>query len=183
MQYVKKNILTANLSFHELFVYTTKHRLAMKKKQTEKVKNEKEDLVKPSRLSRSETNRIIGGVAGGIGEYAGIDPTIIRLIFALLGIFGGSGIILYLVLWLIVPSQSSLNKTGDPIRENMDEIKGKTQNLVASMKIDDTKNRSWWPILLIALGIIFALNNFGVNLGKLWPVFLVLFGIFLLRKK
>lgn len=141
----------------------------------------------PGRLYRSETNRVIGGVAGGIGEYAGVDPTIIRLIFALLGIFGGSGLLLYLVLWVVLPTQSSVNNTSDPIRENMDEIKGRTKNLVASMKIENgNTNRHLGSIILIFLGLILILKNFGfynIDLGKLWPVFLILFGVLLLRRR
>lgn len=141
----------------------------------------------PGRLYRSETNRVIGGVAGGIGEYAGIDPTIIRLVFALLGIFGGSGLLLYLVLWVVLPTQSSVNNTSDPIRENIDEIKGRSKNFVASMKVEDgSKNRHLGSIILIGLGLLFILNNLGfynIDLGKLWPIFLILLGILLLRKR
>jgi phage shock protein C len=47
---------------------------------------------------------MIGGVAGGIAEYLGVDPTIIRLAFVVLTLLGGSGPLLYLVAWLLMPS-------------------------------------------------------------------------------
>ena len=55
------------------------------------------------RLYRSQRDRVLGGVCGGLGEYLGLDPTIIRLIFILLALLGGHGILLYLILWLVIP--------------------------------------------------------------------------------
>ncbi len=56
------------------------------------------------KLYRSRDDRMIAGVCGGLGKYLGIDPTLLRLAFALLVVFGvGSGILLYLVLMIIVP--------------------------------------------------------------------------------
>jgi phage shock protein PspC (stress-responsive transcriptional regulator) len=54
-------------------------------------------------LRRSTNEKMIAGVAGGVAEYVGIDPNIARLGFAALTVFGGSGPILYLVAWLIMP--------------------------------------------------------------------------------
>ena len=65
------------------------------------------------RLYRSRTNRMIGGVCGGFGEFFGIDPTLIRILFVMLGILGGQGILLYLILLIIIPDapqQSPLAK-------------------------------------------------------------------------
>lgn len=56
------------------------------------------------RLYKSRHNRMLCGVCGGIGEYFGIDPTVIRLIFVLLTIFGMSGLLFYLICAIIMPS-------------------------------------------------------------------------------
>ncbi|MEK6954199.1 MAG: PspC domain-containing protein [Candidatus Micrarchaeota archaeon] len=55
------------------------------------------------RLYRSRKDRILGGVCGGMGKYFGVDPVLVRLLFVLLAFGAGSGILLYLVAWLIVP--------------------------------------------------------------------------------
>lgn len=55
------------------------------------------------RLYRSRTDRVLGGVAGGIGYYFGIDPTIIRLVWVLLTLWGGAGVVLYFIAWIIIP--------------------------------------------------------------------------------
>ena len=56
-------------------------------------------------LYRSSNNRMIGGVCGGFGDFFGIDPTLIRLGFAMLAIFGGTGLLFYLICWIIIPLQ------------------------------------------------------------------------------
>ena len=58
------------------------------------------------RLRRSEVERMVGGVCGGIGEYFGIDPVLVRLAWVLLTIAGGSGVLAYLLAWLIIPDES-----------------------------------------------------------------------------
>lgn len=55
------------------------------------------------RLYRSRSNRMIAGICGGIGEYLGIDPTLIRILWILFTLAGGSGILVYIILWIIVP--------------------------------------------------------------------------------
>ncbi len=56
------------------------------------------------KLYRSNTDKMIAGVCGGLGTYFNVDPTLIRLIFALLVVFGvGSGILLYIILAIIMP--------------------------------------------------------------------------------
>jgi phage shock protein PspC (stress-responsive transcriptional regulator) len=55
------------------------------------------------RLYLSDTDRKIGGVCGGLGEYFDKDPTIFRILFVALTLFLGGGILLYIIMWLIMP--------------------------------------------------------------------------------
>ena len=64
------------------------------------------------RLLRSRTDKIIAGVAGGIGQYLAIDPVIVRLAFVALCLTG-VGVLLYPVLWLIMPVEGSQRATAD----------------------------------------------------------------------
>jgi phage shock protein C len=57
------------------------------------------------KLYRSKTNRQLGGVCGGLAEYFNLDATLIRVLFVVLAVLGGSGIVLYLALWIIVPKE------------------------------------------------------------------------------
>ncbi len=55
---------------------------------------------------RSRTNRRIAGVCGGLGNYFGINPTLIRIVFVLLGLPGGApGILLYIIMWAVMPEE------------------------------------------------------------------------------
>ena len=57
------------------------------------------------KLYRSSDHRMLGGVAGGLGEFLTIDPTLIRLLFVLGLVLGGAGFWVYLVMWIIVPEE------------------------------------------------------------------------------
>jgi phage shock protein PspC (stress-responsive transcriptional regulator) len=59
------------------------------------------------RLTRMEEGRMIAGVCAGLGRYLGIDATIVRIIFVLLGLFAMGGVLLYLILWLIMPMETA----------------------------------------------------------------------------
>ena len=57
-----------------------------------------------NKLTRSRTDKFIAGVCGGIGEYLKIDANLIRVAFVLLAVFGQVGVLLYGVLWLVLPA-------------------------------------------------------------------------------
>ena len=59
-------------------------------------------IMSEKKLSRSN-NKMIGGVCAGIAEYLGLDPTIVRIVWVLLLFFAGFGILLYLILWIVMP--------------------------------------------------------------------------------
>jgi phage shock protein C len=63
----------------------------------------------PKKLYLSDTDKLIAGVMGGIGEYFNIDPTVIRVGYVVLTVvsFFWLGIILYIFLWAIIPSRSN----------------------------------------------------------------------------
>ena len=63
------------------------------------------------RLYRSQTEKMIGGVCGGLAEVLDLDPTIVRLVFVLLALLGGHGLLLYLILWVVMPRQDQIKTT------------------------------------------------------------------------
>ena len=64
--------------------------------------------MKNKRLYRSETSRMLCGVCGGIADYFEIDPTLIRLAWVLLCALGFSGIVVYIIAAIIIPTQSAV---------------------------------------------------------------------------
>jgi phage shock protein C len=55
------------------------------------------------RLMRSRNERVIAGVCGGLAEYFNIDPVLVRVIFAVVTLMLGTGLLAYLILWVVVP--------------------------------------------------------------------------------
>lgn len=151
------------------------------------------------KLYRSNTDKMIGGVSGGIAEYFEIDPTIVRILFVLAVFFGGGGIIAYIILWIIVPekpyvfpgsqqsqsdSQSNFNQTHQEA-ENKDQnsfSNGEPFNYAAFQQKQKSNTGSIVGIVLIVIGALFLLNNFipRFNFGDFWPFILIAVGIGLL---
>jgi phage shock protein C len=57
------------------------------------------------KLYRSRTDRKLAGVCGGLAQYLNTDATMIRVLFVLLAVLGGSGLVIYLAMWVIVPTE------------------------------------------------------------------------------
>jgi phage shock protein PspC (stress-responsive transcriptional regulator) len=57
------------------------------------------------RLYRSRKTRVLGGVCGGLGDYLKIDPVLLRVLWAVTIIFGGIGLLAYLIAWLVIPEE------------------------------------------------------------------------------
>jgi phage shock protein C len=142
-------------------------------------------------IYRSETSKVIAGVAGGLGEYFNVDPTIIRIIFILLTVFGGSGLIIYIILWLIIPSKSNTAEDSqEAIRSNIEDMKNTTRTFAHSIKnpgvLGKDNSRFWWAILIIIIGFFFLMNNYGlldIDFEKLWPLVLIILGMAIILRK
>jgi phage shock protein PspC (stress-responsive transcriptional regulator) len=67
-------------------------------------------------LRRSNDDRMIAGVCGGLGRYTGVDPIIFRIVLATLAVFGGVGLVLYALAWLLVPDEASGTSEADRLR-------------------------------------------------------------------
>jgi phage shock protein C len=122
------------------------------------------------RLHKSSSDRVIAGVCGGLGEYFGIDPTIVRIIFVILTIWGGLGILLYVILFLIMP-----------------EVRGKDE----SRAISDPRRleaRHWIGGGLILFGVLLLADMVNdvydifpsFQLGFIWPLIFIYFGVWFL---
>ena len=88
------------------------------------------------RLTRSTSDKMIEGVCGGLGEYFDIDPTIIRLIFAAGLVFGvGSTGVLYILMWMIVPKDDSVETEPKAVMEaGAQEVAEKGRQVVEEVK-------------------------------------------------
>lgn len=141
------------------------------------------------KLYRSETNKVIAGVCAGLAEVFNVDVTLVRIIFLLAFAFGGGGLLIYIILWIVMPTKSGLKKSSEEtIKNNLDEMKEQAQNFTENISsTNKSSGTNWFAIILIVLGLIFLLDNFGFghifDFGKLWPLILIAFGFMVLNKK
>jgi len=114
----------------------------------------------PRVLRRSRTNRVIGGVCGGLGRYLGIDPVLLRVAFVVLAIAGGGGFLLYLVAWVLIPEE----REGEPLGTERPPSVDTTRLIVGGA--------------LIAIGMILLLDVSIPQLAKFfWPLTLIAIGV------
>ncbi len=138
-------------------------------------------MAKPvKKLYRSSTDKIIAGVCGGLAEYFDVDSTLVRIIFVLLALADGLGVILYVILALIIPQKGGLD-----IKANADELAGKARSLAADLK-KSRNGHNWLGIVIVVIGLAILLRNilplsmmwFGH--GMLWALIAIIAGLYLI---
>lgn len=124
------------------------------------------------RLYRSPTDKIIGGVCGGLGEYLSVDPVFVRLLAVILLLFShGFGFVAYVISWIIIPRR-------DPeVAVGYDRPMGE-------------KPVSGWRLylpglILIAIGLLLLARDFWYwfDWDVFWPVFLIIAGLYLVLRR
>lgn len=138
------------------------------------------------RLYRSQKDKIIGGVSGGLGEYFEIDPVIIRIVFVVLTIAGGWGALAYILCWIIIP----VNPAHQPwATQNVAGPAPAPSGTEGGPPANGPSSSSRAPgnlagIILLVLGILLLGHNLlpRFDLWEYWPVILIFTGIWLLAK-
>ena len=157
-----------------------------------------------TRLYRTVQGRVVGGVAGGLADYFGMDPTIVRLIFVLLVIFGGSGVLLYIILWIILPEKNTYNAltsytsnappptgSGSGVGESyqgFEQGKPYTAEDEVFSQVTEARQKKKMEgsliggAILIVLGTIFLAQRFipHIHFRSLWPILLISLGLILI---
>jgi len=145
------------------------------------------------KLYRSKKDRIIGGVGGGLAQYFNLDPIIVRIIFILLAIADGAGILIYIILWIFVPEEPGEAVQIDrekKIEEFAEGVKNEFKSWAGEIK----SNKSWWEekrnlfaILVIIVGLLLLFHQlFGwrlFNWNLFWPIAIIIVGLFLIFKR
>ncbi len=133
-----------------------------------------------NRLYRSNTDKVIGGVSGGLAHYLNVDPVLIRVAFVLLTLFGGGGILIYIVMWIAIPAEvvdykAAFNKDQDAKAAPAEEA--------APVKTDQSNTALIAGVILIILGMLFLADRLipFYNLRDLWPVVLIIVGVLIIK--
>lgn len=139
------------------------------------------------KLYRSRKEKMIAGVAGGLAEYFDIDPTLIRIIFVVSLFVGGSGILAYIILWIVVPEEPFVFQQPDSSSRANREQQNSTNSqndYQAAEKMNREKHRNFAGGILIVLGVLFLANNVvpHFRFGDFWPIIIIAIGIGVLLK-
>lgn len=141
-----------------------------------------------SRLYRSQTDSMVAGVCGGLGNYLNVDPILFRVLFVLALILGGSGLLVYIILWIVIPEDNSLaikkeNQNNEPMTDTNNQQTGGEQPQ-GNQKPQKNDGNLWGGLILITLGGIFLIDRFvpRIDFGDLWPLILIVVGIILITK-
>lgn len=155
-----------------------------------------------SRLERSTTNRVIGGVCGGIAEYLAVDPTLVRVVFVVTAFLtAGLGVLAYIVLLVLMPqpghpapfTSAPPPATPTDMTARMDAESTPTAPMTvapvdpAIHAAEAERRRMAFGYILIAVGVAFLLSNAGVfrfvQWQFLWPLVLIGIGVLFLVQR
>ena len=154
----------------------------------------------PQRLERSNANRVIAGVCGGIAEYLAVDPTLVRVVFVVLGFFGGIGLLAYIVLLILMPlpgRPAPFSSTPPPPASSNATVGSEGDHAATTAALapvdpaihaaEAERRRMAVGYLLIGLGVLFLLSNAGmfrfVQWQFLWPLVLIGIGVLFLVQR
>ena len=116
----------------------------------------RDDVKDLARLRRSRTDRKVAGVAGGIARHLDIDPLLVRIAFVILTFFGGGGIVLYGVAWILVPEED----TGDTVIRTEDGVRTVALVVAGILAVASVVGDSFggldfpWPLMLAGLVLL-----------------------------
>lgn len=137
-----------------------------------------------ARLMKSEDDKMISGVCGGIAAYLGVDSVFVRLAFILLLFASGIGALLYIILMIIMPSESNIGEPSSKIvQENVDRLGDDLGQGVRRARAHP-EGRTLAAGLLILLGLFLLFENMGwLSSGVFWALAFIGVGGFLLLRR
>jgi phage shock protein C len=146
------------------------------------------------RLVRSRSDRMIGGVCGGLGAYLGVDPTFIRLFFVFLVLVEGTGFLLYFILWVVLPREDRVGDYNieDTVRDGAKEIATRAREIgkdfPEALQVSGSQAGLYLGAALIFLGAFYLLDNlhfawFVWVKSLFWPLLLIAAGALLLIQR
>jgi phage shock protein C len=141
------------------------------------------------KLYRSRSNRMIGGVCGGIAEYFNIDPVIVRIIAVAFFFMGGSALLAYVIGLIVIPNEP----VGLPAAEKTESTPVTMTAAAPAAKSSSGAVPLALGIILIFIGVVFLLHNIPffnpfywrtlhILRHFFWPFLLIISGIFIIAK-
>jgi phage shock protein C len=142
-----------------------------------------------SRLYRSRSDSMIGGVAAGLAAYLNADPALVRIVWAILVVVtGGAALVVYIVAWIVVPEEpvglaDSIAATADPVTGEVVNSAGEPVTAVTSTQSGAGGQAGVViGIGLVVIGLWFLLRDYlpEIDWSLIWPLVLVGIGALVL---
>jgi len=143
-----------------------------------------------NRLYRSESEKVLGGVCGGLGNFLGIDPVFVRIFFIVWTVLGELSVLIYFLLWMIIPQETApdadrnfeINDLGARFRQMGNEIGDVTRSPSSELI-------TFTGVGLIAWGLYSLLKSrlpipeiFWHYSQYAWPALLIIAGVFIILR-
>jgi len=131
---------------------------------------------------RSRSNRVMAGICSGLAHYFDIDPLLVRLVFVALALVNGLGFLIYLIMWIIVPDETSQGLSGeDIVQANLQDMSEQAKRIGRTLTTS-TQGRTIVGAALVALGGLFLLQQImpDFHMGLLWPIALIAVGVYII---
>ena len=147
------------------------------------------------KIYRSTERRMVAGVCGGIGEYFDIDPVLVRILFLLLCLMGGSGVFFYVFCWIIIPKQGQENYNQEKVRDFADELRQRAMGFAGAhgssgdlrIKRHCTPKANIIGIFLVFFGFILLFDKISsfsfLRWDLFWIVVIILIGFYIMLKR
>lgn len=146
------------------------------------------------RLYRSSADRVLAGVCGGLAEYLSLDPVLVRVFFVVFALANGTGLFLYLLLWVVLPLQGELPSTaGERVERSAQEMAERAAelggDLAAAARLRDPRLMTWIGATLVLVGGVAFLRSLDftwlswLDFDVLWPLLLIVGGVALLLRR
>ncbi|MFA6908309.1 MAG: PspC domain-containing protein [Patescibacteria group bacterium] len=144
------------------------------------------------KLYRSRTDKILGGVCGGLAQYFGIDAVLLRIGFVIFALADGVGIILYIILVIIIPNEPGDDVDVDRMQKTKDfagEVGKRAQTFADDVRqrTSSSDRRNFIGFVIIGLGVLLLIQRILPSMWfewrMVWPVVIIIIGIVLLFKR
>lgn len=136
------------------------------------------------RITKSRSDKLIAGVCGGLADYFGVDPVLVRLAFVVVTLLWGAGVLVYLVLAVIMPAADGPDP-GHTLQRSIDDLsqeaRGRAREVAEALRQSSRRRRNAFAAILIAAGVLLLAGHLGAFLYVTWfvlaPLLLIALGI------
>lgn len=138
------------------------------------------------KLYRSRSDKMLGGVCGGLASYAGIDPIIVRLFFIIFTLAGGAGVLIYFILWILLPEEGESSEWNE--KNYSSRVGSMRDDFIEATRKPDPRAVRYIGGAIVTAGVLLLLQNLNISWlwwlegDFIWPLILIAGGVLLLLK-